>query len=339
MTPGKRPIAAISIAGLTPGAPPTEPPVSMMVKPTDLLVDEAYQRNLSERSLRLIRRMVEGWDWRRFKPPVTSWTDDGLVVLDGQHTAIAAASHPAIAEIPIVVVETADQRAQASAFIGHNRDRLAVTQVQLHIASVAAGDEEAMIIARVCASAGVEIVPAAPKETRPGQTMAVTAIRALVRQRGEEYAEAALSAAVEAGIAPLTAVHIKAVDHLLGSEEFDGQIDAERLVATIQATAAITDAEARVFAATHCTPMWKALAAVWFKHRRKKPMAKGPILKPEAAFHPLGDDDAAAPAAESAHRPGPFMRRCAGCDETFKGAKDCSICADCAEATAEVIPG
>jgi hypothetical protein len=42
---------------------------------------------------------VANWDWRRFKPPVVARTATGLEVIDGQHTAIAAASHPDVLQI------------------------------------------------------------------------------------------------------------------------------------------------------------------------------------------------------------------------------------------------
>ncbi len=68
-----------------------------MVKPSTLLVDERYQRGLSERSIKLIRKIVSEWDWRAFKPPVVVDVGAGLEVIDGQHTAIGAATHGGMA--------------------------------------------------------------------------------------------------------------------------------------------------------------------------------------------------------------------------------------------------
>lgn len=79
-------------------------------------------------------------------------------MIDGQHTAIAAASHPDIALIPVMVVEAVDQAERAGAFIGHNRDRLNITPMQMHYAAVAAGDEDALTVEQVCARAGVKIL-------------------------------------------------------------------------------------------------------------------------------------------------------------------------------------
>lgn len=152
-----RPITAINCAGLTPSTPSSSGPIFEWVNPADLLVNEAYQRDLAERSIKLIRRIVQGWDWTKFKPPVCSLGDDGMEVIDGQHTAIAAATHPGIDKIPVMIVETETVHDRAAAFIGQNMDRLGVTKMQLHKAAVAAGDEDALTIEQVCSRAGVTL--------------------------------------------------------------------------------------------------------------------------------------------------------------------------------------
>lgn len=147
----KRPIAPIAMPDVEAGVPTTPPPVFMQVRPEELLVDQSYQRDLSDASVRLIRRLVAEWDWTKFKAPTVAMTDEGPVVLDGQHTATAAASHPGIEEIPVLLVEAPERRAQAKAFVGINTTRLGVTAPQLHFANMAAGDEAALAINRVCA--------------------------------------------------------------------------------------------------------------------------------------------------------------------------------------------
>src|SRR5690606_36719533 len=49
-----RPVKAVSLQGMSPGMDGAVPPVFDWVDPGRLPVDHAYQRNLSERSLRLI---------------------------------------------------------------------------------------------------------------------------------------------------------------------------------------------------------------------------------------------------------------------------------------------
>jgi hypothetical protein len=145
-----RQIEPIALNGLEPGGTPRALPIFEWLDPGTLLIDDDYQRDSSERSLKLVRKIVNGWDWAKFKPPVGVMVEAGIELIDGQHTAIGAATHPDIEKIPVMIVDVQEQAERASAFIGHNRDRVAVTASQLHIAAVAAGDPEAQAIVRVC---------------------------------------------------------------------------------------------------------------------------------------------------------------------------------------------
>ena len=158
----KRGVRALNLGDLAPAEITTAAPTIEWVDPKTLLVDGEYQRHLSEASISLIRRIVAGWDWARFKPPVVARTEEGLEVIDGQHTATAAATHPAIELIPVIVVEAAAVADRARAFVGHNRDRLNVTKMQMHFSAVAAGDEDAMTVTQVCDRAGVKILRGPP---------------------------------------------------------------------------------------------------------------------------------------------------------------------------------
>jgi hypothetical protein len=92
--------------------------------PTDLLVDATYQRDLSERSMRLIRKMIENFSWNRMKPPIVVQVGPAsLHIVDGQHTAIVAASI-GIPQIPVFVVKAEGLDERARAFVGHNTDRV-----------------------------------------------------------------------------------------------------------------------------------------------------------------------------------------------------------------------
>lgn len=267
----KRQVRAMAVPGVEPGGAMTAVPVFEWIDPRELLVDETYQRNLSERSVTLIRKIVGNWDWRRFKPPVVARCDGGFEVIDGQHTAIAAASHPAVSTIPVMVVEATDQAARASAFVGHNRDRISLTVTQMHAAAVAAGDEDAVTIAQVCERAGVVILKNPPGNGafKPGETLAVSSIRSLVNRRGAMRARQVLQVLAEARCAPVSAGAIKAVEMLLMDAEYAGQLSAEDLTTTIRAAGDAADQEARVFAAAHSVPAWKALGVVLFKRSRR----------------------------------------------------------------------
>lgn len=275
--PTLRPVVPICIQGIEPGAPPTGEPMIEWMAPSDLLVDGAYQRDLSDKSIKLIRRIVEHWDWRRFKPPVVAWTEAGFEIIDGQHTAIAAATHPTIERIPVLVVEASELKDRASAFIGHNRDRLAVSAVQMHQAAATAGDEDAVTVNQVCERAGVRLVTGAwgGYAWQAGETVAVSAVRRLIDQRGAQKARMVLQALCAAGCAPITVHDIKAADLLFHSADFAGDLEplpvgGEDLAQAIRNLGANGPKEAREYAALKCLPLWKAQAAVWFKKTRKR---------------------------------------------------------------------
>lgn len=334
----RRPIHAMAMEGIAPATPPTPPPECTWLSPSDLLIDDTYQRSLSERSITLIRRIVATWDWRRFKPPVAAWTSDGLEVIDGQHTAIAAASHPLIDKIPVMVVEAEDVADRASAFLGHNRDRLNVTRPQIHAASIAAGDEAAIAIERACAASGITIVRTQPKVFKAGETMAIAAIGALVQRHGEAHAKVFLDVLAAANCAPISAQQLRAVELLMTEPEYWEVLDPADLSAAIVQLGQDADKEAKVFAATHCVPIWRGLAAVYFKKCRKRKKAPAPVVAEQIQAVPAP----APPSYEAAIQradirpsregwsPGNHLHRCDCCDNTFVGGRVATTCAECA---------
>jgi hypothetical protein len=240
------------------------------VEPTELLISDAYQRSLSKRSLSLIKRIVSAWDWRKFKPPIVAQTRAGLEVIDGQHTSIAAASHPDVAKIPVMIVKAEDLEERAAAFIGHNVDRVPITPMQLHHAAVTAGDVDARAVAEVCRDAGVRVLrhPPANGAYAVGDTLAVTAIHRLVSRRGVRGATVVLRALSAAECAPVSASEIKALEMLLFDDEFSGSIDIGAIENTIAALGGRAELEARRYASTHGVPYWKALGITIFRNRR-----------------------------------------------------------------------
>lgn len=271
-----RPIQAIEIDTTLISPVPTGEPIFERVDPKTLLVDEAYQRDLSPKSMDLITRIAARWDWRRFKPPVVAFADGGLQVIDGQHTAIGAATR-GIPAIPVMIVEAAALEDRAKAFIGHNRDRLQVSTMQIHHAAVAAGDVEAAAIEGVCAEAGVALVrsPYGSYKYKVGETIAVTAIGDLIRDHGVKRARELLKVLVAADLAPIKRDHIKAVDHLFSDIDYSSNLDplpegGEDVAQAIMNLGDQGIKDARVFAASHQVPLWKGIAAVWFKKSRKR---------------------------------------------------------------------
>ena len=266
-----RPVVALALE-INRDQPATAPPVFMDVAPTELLIDGSYQRDLSDRGLRLIHRIVEGWDWRRFKPPVCAWTERGLVVIDGQHTAIAAATHGGLSTIPVMVVEAKEAKDQASAFVGHNRDRLALHPTQIHHGAVAAGEPEALKLERVVTAAGARIVrnPYGAKKYAVGDTIAVSTIDKLTRDWGDRRATELLRLLVDGGLGLITKEHIRAAEELLSSPQYTDEFDEADFPTAVRKAAATAEKDAKLFAADHATSFWRGLVHVWFRAVKKR---------------------------------------------------------------------
>lgn len=266
-----RKIEPMLLPDVTPGLAPMAVPTFQWIDPRELLVAGVYQRDLSRGSIELIRKIVGAWDWARFKPPVVAQTLDGLEVIDGQHTAIAAASHPEISEIPVMVVQAAELADRARAFVGHNRDRLVLSQVNIHYANVAAGDEDALTIQQVCERAGVNLLryPPGNGEFKIGECLAIAAIRALVNRRGAMRARIVLQTLVEAHCAPVPAAGIKAVETLLHDNDYKGQVAPADISNALLLLGSRAEQEAKVFAAAHKVPVWRGLTVTIFKEARR----------------------------------------------------------------------
>lgn len=266
-----RKITPMKIPGVEPGGADMDEPKFERADPATLLVDETYQRNLSERSVSLIRKMVGHWDWRSFQPPLCVRTRLGLHIVDGQHTAIAAVTHPAIKTIPILVIEAPEVADRARAFIGRNRDRITVTTTQLHSAAVTAGDPDAVTVHQVCERAGVKILKNPPGMAifKPGESLAVSTIAALVNRRGALRARQILEVCASAKLAPVSAAIIKAVEALMTDKEYAEHINPADLTTCLREGGVDAEGEARVFAAAHSVPLWKALAAILFKRAKR----------------------------------------------------------------------
>lgn len=271
-----RSIEPIDITDLDTAAPETGEPICERVDPRTLFVDPAYQRSIGERGLRQIRKIVEAFDWTRYKPPICAYAEhDGqtvLKVLDGQHTAIAAASHPHIGMIPVMIVEAAETAAQAAAFVGQNTERLGVTALQLHLAAVVAEDPDALTVEQVCGRAGVKVLRSPPSraEFGPSETVAINALRSLVDRRGAMKSRIILEVLAKADLAPISANHIRAAEMLMTDPEYCEAFEPEDLTREIVTAGKAAEHEAKVFSVSHNVPVWRALAVQWFRKTRKK---------------------------------------------------------------------
>lgn len=212
---GLRQVRALANIAKLAGSVRNAPPILLWVKPDELLVDESYQRNLSRKSIQLITKIVQNWNWTHLKPPIVVKDEDSneFFVIDGQHTAIAAATHPKIDKIPIMVVDAETVRERAMGFLAHNRDRVAISPQQIHHSAIQAGDAEALEIDRVCKDAGVTVLrnPPTSGKFKTGDTLALGAIRSMVRKFGAPATTAVLRCLVLAGRAPVRSDEMKAL--------------------------------------------------------------------------------------------------------------------------------
>ena len=267
-----RAISAIPLpADVAPGEIGPRPTI-MRMNPAALSVDAKYQRELSRKSITLIQKLVSGWDWRRFKPPVVARVGDSWHVIDGQHTAIAAVTHGGIGEIDVMIVDAEESIDRAKAFIGHNKDRVAITNTQIFFAQAAAGDEDALTAVEVCRRAGATILrnPTPGRPFRLGEIIAVSALMKLVRARTAIKARVVIEALVKGQVAPISADLIRAVDLILHDEQYAGDLSADDVASTLLRLGIAIEAKAAELAMAKKLPRWRATAVVIFQNTRKR---------------------------------------------------------------------
>lgn len=195
-----------------------EKPKLLWVAPTSLLVDDTYQRDLNVRSIRLITRVVSRFKWRRTKPPICVRVGKGLHIVDGQHTAIAAATL-GIPKILVFLVDASDELERADSFVSHNQDRLTMAPLDVYRAKVGAKDPDAVRIQRVCSDAGVRLkVISHVVQPKVGDSAAIAAIGKLTARRGPAIAAKVLSILVRAGRAPVSSAEIAAIEEYFCGE-------------------------------------------------------------------------------------------------------------------------
>jgi len=252
-------------------------PSMALLRPQDLSVDAAYQRDLSPKSLKLIRKLVEEWDWRKYKVPVVTRVGDAWHVIDGQHTAIAAVSHGGIDALEVLVVEAGSQQDRASAFIGHNKDRVQITNSQLFFAAAASGDEDALTALQICERAGATVLrnPSPGRPFREGELIAVAALVQLVRRRSAVKARIVIETLVKARAAPITADLIRAVDMVLNDKNY-GDVEPDDIVTAFDRFGPALSTKAIELAMAKSLQRSRALGIVLYQHLRKRKPVRTP---------------------------------------------------------------
>jgi hypothetical protein len=264
-----RPLGPESLRSVTPAVVGKRLPKFELVDPRTLFVEEEYQRAILENGVALIRKIYSAFDWSRFKPPVCVRLEESgnvLVCIDGQHTATACATHPDIPQIPVMVVSAADVAARAAAFVGHNKDRLALTTVMIYAAELAAGDPLAVTVDRACKAAGASIPrkaiwTSAGNKTSVGVTMSIGTIKAIAKRQGEEALVRVLKLLVAAGRGPIKSVEIAAAALICSLHP--AKIDARLARIVAGETAEEWTARGMIEAAATGNALAVAVAALW----------------------------------------------------------------------------
>lgn len=152
-------------------------------------VDQNYQRPLKQS---LVDKILKKFTWAKFGAVVLSRKEGGrYTVIEGQHRWTAAKLHPNVREVPAIVVEHEDLKGEAESFLAINRDRMAVTSVEQYWAGLTAGDDTAIAVSKVLASAGCDVVRESG-HYRPNLTNAIGAVQRCLQNYGQGATRRAL---------------------------------------------------------------------------------------------------------------------------------------------------
>lgn len=204
------------MAGVGPCPDPGRAPEIIYPRLDQLVVNEEYQRGLSKTSTKQIKRMASAWDWSSFKTPNVAITEDpdSFEVIDGQHTAIAAASNGHILILPCLLVPAVTLREKAQGFLGVNLSKIGLTRQAIYNAQLASGDEIATSVQVALNASGCRVLALPPPDGKysVGELMAIGTLMQLVQTKGGTRLRKLLSMSKEAGAAPISAMLLKSLD-------------------------------------------------------------------------------------------------------------------------------
>jgi hypothetical protein len=273
-SPNLRPIKPIPLVGIKPKTVSLVLPEFAWADPQQLYVEIDYQRSITKNSIKLIREIAVDFDWLHIKPIVCARTKDSkMLVIDGQHTAIAAVSI-GVKKVPIMVVDAPEMKIRARAFVAQNVCRLTMSRLQIFHAKVTGEDPKALAAAKVAKAAKVRIVHSQPGsgDWEIGDTMAAAAIERMVCRLGEERATNVLKTLVSAKRAPVAVHEILAVSAVLYDAKYGWHKSAFDLVTVIRSRS-IEEWRGMVLAGIgkdNRTAIWKGIAEAWVKAAKRR---------------------------------------------------------------------
>jgi hypothetical protein len=167
------------------------------VETAKLHVDDRYQRLVSDRGRRTIRKLIAEFDFAKFGAIVVARTEDGsLTILDGQHRALAAIALN-IGWVPAAITK-AELQDQAKSFVAINANRTGVQAIDKYRARVTAGEPAAVELSEILAELEICTDVPAGGALRPRQTRAVNCLEKLVKAFGKGTAFTALEMLLDA---------------------------------------------------------------------------------------------------------------------------------------------
>lgn len=229
------PIQPLSRRGLEP-AETGELPELRFLPLSALRINRRYQREVAERGAALVRKVVTGFDWARFKAlNVLDLGDGTYEVLDGQHSAVAVATHGGLDAVPCLVAPDRPAAEKAAAFVGLNRDRVTMTPLQVFWAELESGDEIAGAVREGVEAAGARVLRRMPSGGRyeVGDTIAAAALKAVAKRKGKAGVKRLCAMGVEARLTPVSTQFIKAAEALLWRREYEGEVADAAIVAAV----------------------------------------------------------------------------------------------------------
>lgn len=225
-------IVKIRMPDITPGEV-VETPKLAWLPLSALRINRTYQRSLTPKSVKLIRQMVASFDWARLKALSVLEMGGGVYeVLDGQHTAIAAASHGGIPKLPCLISSRRSTEAAAAAFVDLNTQRVALSPMQIFWAAVASGDEVSADVVAGVKHGGGRLVFVQPSSVhwREGDTMAIGALKKLAEEGGVAYVKRVIACGKAARLKPISRDFVAACGEIMWFRYSDRGVSDQRIV-------------------------------------------------------------------------------------------------------------
>jgi hypothetical protein len=132
------------------------PGVFMLINKHDLQVDEQYQRTETASEPK-IKSIASEWSWLACGCLIVGLRDDEFRVIDGMHRLMAARKRDDISDLPCLVFEVDDARAEALGFLRVNTNRKPMTMREKWKGLSFVGDNVARTAAELAAQSGRKI--------------------------------------------------------------------------------------------------------------------------------------------------------------------------------------